>query len=52
MVPVLEEIERKSFSQWNQKLDVQYLKKLEQPLMVRSKDGTARLDINFDMWVT
>nr|XP_040043942.1 dynein heavy chain 2, axonemal isoform X1 [Gasterosteus aculeatus aculeatus] len=49
MVPVLEEIERKSFSQWNQKLDVQYLKKLEQPLMVRSKDGTARLDINFDI---
>ncbi|KAM7366101.1 hypothetical protein PAMP_015569 [Pampus punctatissimus] len=48
MVQVLDEIVRKNFSEWSQTLDGQYLKKLEQPLMVRSKDKTAKLDINFD----
>uniref|UniRef100_A0A8C2ZK56 Dynein axonemal heavy chain 2 n=1 Tax=Cyclopterus lumpus TaxID=8103 RepID=A0A8C2ZK56_CYCLU len=48
MVQVMDELERKSFSDWNQKLDGQCLKKLEQPLMVRHKDSTAMLDINFD----
>ncbi|XP_068440309.1 dynein axonemal heavy chain 2 [Clinocottus analis] len=45
---VLEEMERKIFSEWNQKLDGQYLKKLEQPLIVRHKDNATKLDINFD----
>ncbi|KAM7377518.1 hypothetical protein PAMA_014021 [Pampus argenteus] len=48
MVQVLDEIVRKNFSEWSQTLDGQYLKKLEQPLLVRSKDKTAKLDINFD----
>ncbi|XP_054461370.1 dynein axonemal heavy chain 2-like [Anoplopoma fimbria] len=48
MVQVLDDMERKYFSEWNQKLDGKYLKKLEQPLMVRRKDSTAKLDINFD----
>ncbi|CAI5672498.1 unnamed protein product [Oreochromis niloticus] len=43
---ILDEIVRKNFSEWTQKLDVQYLKRLEQPLMVRCKD--KKLDINFD----
>lgn len=46
---ILDEIVRKNFSEWTQKLDVQYLKRLEQPLMVRCKD--KKLDINFDKWV-
>ncbi|XP_075968107.1 dynein axonemal heavy chain 2 [Anarhichas minor] len=48
IVQVLDEMERKSFSEWNQKLDGQSLKKLEQPLMVRRKDSTAKLKVNFD----
>lgn len=49
---LLDEMERKYFSEWSQNLDVQYLKRLEQPLMVRCKDNSAKLDINFDKWVT
>ncbi|XP_040887758.1 dynein heavy chain 2, axonemal [Toxotes jaculatrix] len=48
MVQVLDELVRKNFSEWNQNLDGQYLKRLEQPLMVRCKDSPAKLDINFD----
>ncbi|XP_060896803.1 dynein axonemal heavy chain 2-like [Labrus mixtus] len=48
MVQVLDELVRKNFSMWSQKLDGQYIKRLEQPLMVRCKDKTAKLDINFD----
>lgn len=52
LVQVLDEIVRNSFSMWSQNLDGQYLKRLEQPLMVRCKDKTAKLNINFDKWVT
>lgn len=51
-VQVLDEMVRKNFSEWNQNLDGQYLKRLEQPLMVRCKDNSAQLDVNFDKWVT
>ncbi len=52
MVQVLDEMVRKNFSEWSQNLDGRYLKRLEQPLMVRCKDKTAKLDVNFDAWVT
>lgn len=52
LVQVLDEIVRNNLSMWNQYLDGQYLKRLEQPLMVRYKHKTARLNINFDKWVT
>ena len=48
----LDEMVRKNFSEWSQNLDGQYLKRLEQPLMVRCKGNTALLEINFDKWVT
>ncbi|XP_071333968.1 dynein axonemal heavy chain 2 [Trachinotus anak] len=48
MVQVMDEFVRKNFSEWNQSLDGQYIKRLEQPLMVRCKDGSAKLDTNFD----
>ncbi|XP_068166166.1 dynein axonemal heavy chain 2 [Antennarius striatus] len=48
IIQLLDEIERKNFNQWNQSLDVQYLRRLEQPLMVRCKDHSAKLDNNFD----
>lgn len=44
----LEEMERKTFAEWSQSLEVQYLKRLEQPLMVRCKDDATKLDLNFD----
>lgn len=44
----LEEMERKTFAEWSQSLEVQYLKRLEQPLMVRCKDDVTKLDLNFD----
>lgn len=52
IVKFLDEIVKNSFSMWSQNLDVQYIKKLEQPLMVRCKDKTTKLNINFDKWVT
>lgn len=52
IVQVLDEMMRKNFSEWSQNLDGQYLKRLEQPLMVRCKDKTGKLDVNFDRWVT
>ncbi|KAF3697610.1 Dynein heavy chain 2, axonemal Axonemal beta dynein heavy chain 2 Ciliary dynein heavy chain 2 [Channa argus] len=48
IIQVLDEIVRNNFSIWNQSLGSQYLKRLEQPLMVRCKDKTAKLNINFD----
>lgn len=36
------------FAEWSQNLEVQYLKRLEQPLMVRCKDDVTKLDLNFD----
>ena len=50
-VQILDEIIRKNFNEWSQKLDGQLLKKLEQPLLVRCKDTPAKLDVNFDKWV-
>lgn len=51
LVQVMDEIVRKTFIMWSQKLDSQYIKKLEQPLMARCKDKSAKLDVNFDKWV-
>ncbi|XP_051799543.1 dynein axonemal heavy chain 2 isoform X2 [Acanthochromis polyacanthus] len=48
LIQVLEEMERTHFSEWRLKLQGQCFKKLEQPLMVRSKDKIPMLDINFD----
>ncbi|KAI3375810.1 hypothetical protein L3Q82_004092 [Scortum barcoo] len=48
MVQVSDEMVRKKFSEWSQNVDGQYLKRLQQPLMVRCKDKTTKLDINFD----
>uniref|UniRef100_UPI0037E8313A dynein axonemal heavy chain 2 n=1 Tax=Semicossyphus pulcher TaxID=241346 RepID=UPI0037E8313A len=48
MVQVLDDLVRETFSMWSQKLDVQHMKKLEQPLMVRCKDKIPKLDLNFD----
>ncbi|XP_047429543.1 dynein axonemal heavy chain 2 [Mugil cephalus] len=47
-VQILDDVVRKNFSEWSQKLDRQYFNKLEQSLMVRCKDRTAKLEINFD----
>ncbi|MEQ2167671.1 hypothetical protein GOODEAATRI_006510 [Goodea atripinnis] len=47
-VQLLDEIVRKNFFDWTQNLDGQYLKKLQQPLLVRCKNAPFRVDINFD----
>lgn len=51
-VLVLDEVVRRNFNQWNQGLEPEIFKRLEQPMMVRCKGNIARLDINFDKWVT
>ncbi|XP_062240587.1 dynein axonemal heavy chain 2 [Platichthys flesus] len=48
MVQVLDEMVKKNFSEWNQNLDGEYRKRLEQPLLLRCKHNHAKLDINFD----
>ena len=50
IVQVMDELVRKSFREWSQSLDGQYLKRLE-PVLVRCKDNTAKLDVDFDKWV-
>lgn len=52
MVHVMDEIVLKNFSEWTHNLDGQYLKRLQNPLLVRCKENPAKLDVNFDMWVT
>ncbi|XP_076026906.1 dynein axonemal heavy chain 2 [Genypterus blacodes] len=47
-VLVLDEVVRRNFSEWNQGLEPEVFKRLEQPMMVRCKDNATRLDINFD----
>ncbi|KAM4612372.1 dynein axonemal heavy chain 2 [Polymixia lowei] len=48
LVQSLDELVRRTFSQWSQCLDRQSLKRLDRPLMVRCKDNAAMLDINFN----
>uniref|UniRef100_A0A3Q3RVK4 Dynein axonemal heavy chain 2 n=1 Tax=Mastacembelus armatus TaxID=205130 RepID=A0A3Q3RVK4_9TELE len=48
VVQVLDEMVRSTYNMWSQSLDGHYLKALEQPLMVRCKDKTSKLNINFD----
>ncbi|XP_029381754.1 dynein heavy chain 2, axonemal [Echeneis naucrates] len=48
MVQVMDELVRTNFSEWNKSLDGQYIKRLEQPLMLRCKKSSAKLDISFD----
>lgn len=52
LMQLLDEMEKKNFSKWNLSLDFQYIKRLERPLIVRCKDNSAMLEINFDKWVT
>ncbi|XP_071375886.1 dynein axonemal heavy chain 2, partial [Centroberyx affinis] len=47
-IQILDELVRKHFNEWSHGLDRESLKRLEQPLMVRCKENTAKLDINFD----
>ncbi|XP_078020536.1 dynein axonemal heavy chain 2 [Epinephelus lanceolatus] len=47
-VQALDEMVRRNYSEWTQSLEGQYHKRLEQPLMVRCKDKTGKLYINFD----
>ncbi|CAJ1086733.1 dynein heavy chain 2%2C axonemal-like [Xyrichtys novacula] len=47
MVQVMDEMVRGTFSIWSQKLDLQYIERLQQPLM-QCKYKTVKLDINFD----
>nr|XP_046242172.1 dynein axonemal heavy chain 2 isoform X2 [Scatophagus argus] len=47
-IQCLDEIESKSYYEWSQNLDVQYLKLLEKPIMVRCKDSSTKLGVNFD----
>lgn len=48
----LDDMEKETFREWSQSLDVQYFKRLEQPIMVRCTDGSGMLSINFNKWVT
>lgn len=48
----LDDMEKETFREWSQSLDVHYFKRLEQPIMVRSTDGSSMLSINFNKWVT
>ncbi|XP_063042411.1 dynein axonemal heavy chain 2 [Engraulis encrasicolus] len=48
LVQTLDELVRRIFSDWSQGLDRTSLKRLDQPLMVRSRDRSGLLDINFD----
>ncbi|XP_073321620.1 dynein axonemal heavy chain 2 [Pagrus major] len=47
----LDDMEKETFREWSQSLDGQYLKRLEQPLMVRSKDESGMLNINFNKYL-
>ncbi|CAN9505279.1 unnamed protein product [Ophioblennius macclurei] len=47
-IQILEEMVLKNFREWSQKLDIHYIKRLEQPLLVRTRDENAKLNINFD----
>ncbi|XP_047186413.1 dynein axonemal heavy chain 2 isoform X2 [Scophthalmus maximus] len=49
MVHVMDEIVLKNFSEWTHNLDGQYLKRLQNPLLVRCKENPAKLDVNFDI---
>ncbi|XP_055012614.1 dynein axonemal heavy chain 2 [Boleophthalmus pectinirostris] len=52
-VQVLDERMRRIYSDWTQDLDGQAFTKLEQTLMVRSKDRSGCLELNFDtdLWI-
>lgn len=50
-VQVLDEIERKTYLEWVQKLDGGIHKKLAQPLLKCCDSTFSTLTINFDKWV-
>lgn len=52
IIEALDQMEKDTYSNWIQNLDEKYIKRLEKPLMVRCKDNTSMLAINFDKWVT
>uniref|UniRef100_A0A671XQT1 Dynein axonemal heavy chain 2 n=1 Tax=Sparus aurata TaxID=8175 RepID=A0A671XQT1_SPAAU len=47
----LDDMEKETFREWSQSLDVHYFKRLEQPIMVRSTDGSSMLSINFNKYL-
>ncbi|KAM8760834.1 dynein axonemal heavy chain 2-like [Acanthopagrus schlegelii] len=47
----LDDMEKETFREWSQSLDVQYFKRLEQPIMVRCTDGSGMLNINFNKYL-
>lgn len=50
-VHTMDEWIRRLFSEWSQSLNHHNLKGLDQPLMIRCKDKTGMLDINFNKYV-
>ena len=51
LVQTLDELLRKTYSDWSQGVDRQSIQRLEQPLMLRCRQDNTMLDINFDKWV-
>ena len=51
LVQTLDELLRKTFSDWSQGVDRQSIQRLEQPLMLRCRQDNTMPDINFDKWV-
>uniref|UniRef100_A0A8C4Z8H0 Dynein, axonemal, heavy chain 2 n=1 Tax=Gadus morhua TaxID=8049 RepID=A0A8C4Z8H0_GADMO len=48
LVQTLDELLRKTYSDWSQGVDRQSIQRLEQPLMLRCRQDNTMLDINFD----
>uniref|UniRef100_A0A8C4S375 Dynein axonemal heavy chain 2 n=1 Tax=Erpetoichthys calabaricus TaxID=27687 RepID=A0A8C4S375_ERPCA len=48
LVQILDDMVRKIFTEWNQTLDKNNLKRLEMPLMTRSQEKTGLMQVNFD----
>lgn len=48
---LLDDTQKRNFAEWSQNLELQYFRRLEQPLMIRCKDNSCMLDLNFDKWV-
>ncbi|TKS69390.1 Dynein heavy chain 2, axonemal [Collichthys lucidus] len=48
IIKALDQMGKDTYSNWIQNLDEKYIKRLEKPLMVRCKDNTSMLAINFD----
>ena len=51
LVQTLDELLRKTFSDWSRGVDRLSIQRLEQPLMLRCRQENTMLDVNFDKWV-